>query len=118
MLDRMVTINLAALPTSHPPLNVSEMSFDIMMRLCFFFFPQMSIPIDIRKRFSHQGTKNFIPNVISPESFDGSHFYLTCGLCRVRSQFVEVTKFFNGNVLCTILLNRLEFLGHSRDKET
>jgi hypothetical protein len=115
----MVTINLAALPTSHPPLNVSEMSFDIMMRVCFFFSFQMSIPIDIRKRFSHQGTKNFVPNVISPESFDGSHFYLTYGLCRVRSQFVEeVTQFFNGNVFYTILLNRLEFLGHSRDKET
>ena len=53
------------------------MSFDIMIRSCCFFVPEMSIPIGNRKRFSYQGTKNFSPNVISPELFDGSHFYLT-----------------------------------------
>jgi len=65
------------------------MSFDIMIRLCCFLVPEISIPIDIRKRFSYQGTKNFSPNVISPESFDGSHFYLTYVLCRVRMSSVR-----------------------------
>jgi len=80
------------------------MSFDIMIRVCCFFVPEMLIPINIRKRFSYRGTKNFSPNVISPESFYGSYFYLTCGLFRVRMSDRASHK-----ILYTILLNRLEF---------